>query len=241
MNPAVLLAFFSPSLPDPCPFLQQVESLSVPVFAACLSPKSAEVPSVSRILSQMAHSGFSPLFVQPMGLLAGENFQCLYSQVSALGRKLNEPVQIGRPLLSKEEDQKAIVRILSRLPRSDGEALVLIGHGTAHPSGAAYPALQAMGETMGIPHWYVSTLRDREALLTLLQRDGIRRALLVPLFLSFGFHARRDLSNRLSDFLQQNGILTRCHPAGLLDNRDICTLLKGHLRQDLEALPSITL
>ena len=241
MNPAVLLAFFSPSLPDPCPFLQQVESLSVPVFAACLSPKSAEVPSVSRILSQMAHSGFSPLFVQPMGLLAGENFQYLCSQVSALGRKLNEPVQIGRPLLSEEEDQKAIVRILSRLPRSDGEALVLIGHGTAHPSGAAYPALQAMGETMGIPHWYVSTLRDREALLTLLQRDGIRRALLVPLFLSFGFHARRDLSNRLSDFLQQNGILTRCHPAGLLDNRDICTLLKGHLRQDLEALPSITL
>ncbi len=241
MNPAVLLAFFSPSLPDPCPFLQQVESLPVPVFAACLSPKSAEVPSVSRILSQMAHSGFSPLFVQPMGLLAGENFQCLCSQVSALGRKLNEPVQIGRPLLSEEEDQKAIVRILSRLPRSDGEALVLIGHGTANPSGAAYPALQAMGETMGIPHWYVSTLRDREALLTLLQRDGIRRALLVPLFLSFGFHARRDLSNRLSDFLQQNGILTRCHPAGLLDNRDICTLLKGHLRQDLEALPSITL
>ena len=176
-----------------------------------------------------------------MGLLAGENFQYLCSQVSALGRKLNEPVQIGRPLLSEEEDQKAIVRILSRLPRSDGEALVLIGHGTAHPSGAAYPALQAMGETMGIPHWYVSTLRDREALLTLLQRDGIRRALLVPLFLSFGFHARRDLSNRLSDFLQQNGILTRCHPAGLLDNRDICTLLKGHLRQDLEALPSITL
>ena len=241
MNPAVLLAFFSPSLPDPCPFLQQVESLSVPVFAACLSPKSAEVPSVSRILSQMAHSGFSPLFVQPMGLLAGENFEYLCSQVSALGRKLNEPVQIGRPLLSEEEDQKAIVRILSRLPRNEGEALVLIGHGTAHPSGAAYPALQAMGETMGIPHWYVSTLRDREALLTLLQRDGIRRALLVPLFLSFGFHARRDLSNRLSDFLQQNGILTRCHPAGLLDNRDICTLLKGHLRQDLEALPSITL
>ena len=71
MNPAVLLAFFSPSLPDPCPFLQQVESLPVPVFAACLSPKSAEVPSVSRILSQMAHSGFSSLFVQPMGLLAG--------------------------------------------------------------------------------------------------------------------------------------------------------------------------
>ena len=241
MNPAVLLAFFSPSLPDPCPFLQQVESLSVPVFAACLSPKSAEVPSVSRILSQMAHSGFSPLFVQPMGLLAGENFEYLCSQVSALGRKLNEPVQIGRPLLSEEKDRKTIVRILSRLPRSDGEALVLIGHGTAHPSGAAYPALQAMGETMGIPHWYVSTLRDREALLTLLQRDGIRRALLVPLFLSFGFHARRDLSNRLSDFLQQNGILTRCHPAGLLDNRDICTLLKGHLRQDLEALPSITL
>ena len=241
MNPAVLLAFFSPSLPDPCPFLQQVESLPVPVFAACLSPKSAEVPSVSRILSQMAHSGFSPLFVQPMGLLAGENFEYLCSQVSALGRKLNEPVQIGRPLLSEEEDQKAIVRILSRLPRNEGESLVLIGHGTAHPSGAAYPALQAMGETMGIPHWYVSTLRDREALLTLLQRDGIRRALLVPLFLSFGFHARRDLSNRLSDFLQQNGILTRCHPAGLLDNRDICTLLKGHLRQDLEALPSITL
>ena len=145
MNPAVLLAFFSPSLPDPCPFLQQAESLSVPVFAACLSPKSAEVPSVSRILSQMAHSGFSPLFVQPMGLLAGENFQCLYSQVSALGRKLNEPVQIGRPLLSEEEDQKAIVRILSHLPRNEGEALVLIGHGTAHPSGAAYPALQAMG------------------------------------------------------------------------------------------------
>ena len=241
MNPAVLLAFFSPSLPDPGPFLQQVESLPVPVFAACLSPKSAEVPSVSRILSQMAHSGFSPLFVQPMGLLAGENFEYLCSQVSALGRKLNEPVQIGRPLLSEEEDQKAIVRILSRLPRSDGEALVLIGHGMAHPSGAAYPALQAMGETMGIPHWYVSTLRDREALLTLLQRDGIRRALLVPLFLSFGFHARRDLSNRLSDFLQQNGILTRCHPAGLLDNRDICTLLKGHLRQDLEALLSTTL
>lgn len=241
MNPAVLLALFSPSLPDPCPFLQEAKSLSVPVFAACLSPKSGEVPSVSRILSQMAHSGLSPLFVQPMGLLAGENFQCLCSQVSALGRKLNEPVQIGRPLLSEEEDQKAIVRILSCLPRNEGEALVLIGHGTAHPSGAAYPALQAMGETMGIPHWYVSTLRDREALLALLQRDGIRRALLVPLFLTFGFHARRDLSNRLWDFLQQNGILTRCHPAGLLDNRDICTLLKGHLQQDLEALLSITL
>ena len=87
--------------------------------------------------------------------------------------------------------------LMERWRRLLGQAVVLVGHGTAHPGNLVYPALQGVLSLAGRGDILVGTVEGwpgLEALLPVLERQGAERVILAPLLLTAGTHAREDIA-----------------------------------------------
>ena len=87
--------------------------------------------------------------------------------------------------------------LMDRWPRRLGQAVILVGHGTAHPGNLVYPALQGMFALAGRNDLLVGTVEGwpgPEELLPVLERQGTERVILAPLLLTAGTHVREDIA-----------------------------------------------
>jgi hypothetical protein len=123
-----------------------------------------------------------------------------------------EKIIVGYPLLGTEDDMKKVTdAVIENIPkeRKKDEAVIFMGHGTAHPSNAFYTALlyhlQQKDPNIFIPTVDGSpTIEDVRATLT---TKGIKKAYLMPLMTVAGDHARNDMSGDKDD--SWKNILTR--------------------------------
>jgi sirohydrochlorin cobaltochelatase len=94
-----------------------------------------------QMLEILARQGHPWAVVQSLHLICAHEFYRLVTEVEDCGIRTS----IGLPLLNSVEDYEAVVRSLAPLvEKNENEALVLVGHGTDHPSWSSYPALQFM-------------------------------------------------------------------------------------------------
>ncbi len=99
--------------------------------------KHLDSPEVA--LAKMQDEGFTHVVVQSLHTIGGAEYHDLRRTVGGFQRIL-----LGYPLLATQEDmQLAVAAILKTIPkhRQKGDAVVLMGHGTHHPSNAFYAAL----------------------------------------------------------------------------------------------------
>jgi sirohydrochlorin cobaltochelatase len=80
--------------------------------------------------------------------------------------------------------------------RQPGEAVVLMGHGTHHPSDAIYSALMLKAQKMDA-NMYVATVEghpDFAEVKETLVKKKIKKAYLIPLMTVAGDHAKNDMA-----------------------------------------------
>lgn len=197
--------------------------------------------SVGMALARMRDEGFTHLAVQPLHIIAGYEFHDVQAHARAFGSFCGGFTQIftGCPLLGTPDDLNrtvaAVMKIIPQARRKD-EAAVLTGHGTRHPSHAAYLAMMYKFQTQD-PNIYVGTLGGElsaEAVRDMLLKKGIRKAYLIP-FMSFaGGHARNDMAgdkeHSWKSIFSKAGIA--CVPVlkGLAEYDDIIDIWSDHLK-----------
>jgi sirohydrochlorin cobaltochelatase len=165
--------------------------------------KHLDSPEVA--LAQMMDEGFTHVAVQSLHTIGGEEYHDLRRTVE--GFKLMGGFQriiLAYPLLATQEDmQRAVGGILETIPkeRKENEAVVLMGHGTSHPSNAFYAALMFQLQLKD-PNIFVGTVEgypDVDLIKELVLKKNIKKAYLMPFMSVAGDHAKNDMAGDDAD------------------------------------------
>ncbi len=145
------------------------------------------------VLSQLAARGAAKVVVQSLHLLPGSEFHDLQRTL----RNSGIPFAMAMPLLTTPNDYDAIGEILR--PTIDArpeKAILLLGHGTTHPTWTAYCCLEKILRRKFDERIFVGVLEkfpDSRALPAEIKAAGFTEVCIIPFLLIAGMHYHRDI------------------------------------------------
>lgn len=192
------------------------------------------------VLADLAREGHEWAVVQSLHLMCGHEFQRLAEMA------IQAPLRtsVGLPLLHCPRDYEDVVRVLGGFPHDDSEALVLVGHGTDHPSWCSYVALDHLFRRDGATGVYVGVVEQgyptMDSVIREVKRAGFRRVRLVPFLLVAGMHFEEDMSGDDPSWktaFEGEGIAVSLEDRGMGFHPDIIDIFIRHAREALEVIP----
>ena len=154
----------------------------------------------------MMDEKFTHVAVQSLHTISGIEFHALRRNAHAFGTMAEgfKKIIIGYPLLSTEEDiirvSETIIRNIPK-KRKKSDAVVLMGHGTHHPSNAFYSALMYRLQRKD-PNIFIGTVKgypEISDIKKILVQKKIRKAYLLPFMSVAGNHAINDMAGNDKD------------------------------------------
>ena len=186
---------------------------------------------------QLYQKGYKEILCQPLHIINGFEFEKMYKALRAFADKFDK-IQIGRPLLTFEEDYKACCDIVMKYAPAPKEetALVFMGHGTAHYANASYCQLENTFRALGHEHVYVGTVEgfpNLDYIIGRLKKHNITRVHLMPFMIVAGDHAQNDMAGEEPDswksILESEGFQVTVQLDGLGSFPETGQLFASHL------------
>ena len=160
--------------------------------------KFLDSPEVA--LARMQDEKFTHVAVQSLHTIGGAEYHDLRRTVGAFKMMGGfQRIILGYPLMATQEDMaRTVEAVFSAIPkeRKMNEAVVLVGHGTYHPSNAFYAALMFQLQLKD-PNIFVGTVEgypEVELIKELLIKNKIKKAYLMPFMSVAGDHAKNDMA-----------------------------------------------
>ena len=202
------------------------------------------IDDVPQALDRLYREGYRQVVVQPTHIINGDEFEKLCAQASAFDSMLS--LRIGTPLLTELEDYFALADALmeSLEEPGEGEALVLMGHGSGHYANAAYPQLEYVLQDRGWSRAFVGTVEGypgfEEVLRRLRERPDLHAVHLHPLMVVAGDHATCDMAGPEASSwrarLEAEGYAVRCTLRGLGEYAAVRRLFARHAVEEWNQL-----
>lgn len=216
-------------------------ALTSKVIRKQLAAQGKTVDSLSQALSRLEEQGFRMVAVQPTYLLYGIEYDTMKAEMELWIDRFDR-IATGRPLLADSADEKKIARILADVyPPRQKEALLLVGHGSDRLAGRIYSTLQSEFASQGRPDVFSAALKGGpgvEQILPVLREHGYHRVHLVPLLLTAGIHACREMAGQDQESwksrLEAAGFAVRCTLQGLGRLPDIQQMYCDKCKEILE-------
>jgi len=219
---AIVVAAFGTTVPEAAPAIEKMVARvkaaypGVPVslcytaamIRAKLAREGKRVPSPAEALAALPDQGVTDVALMSLQTIPGHEYHDLLriaEAFSGLPKGLAR-VSVSAPLLTAQEDFPKVAKgLVDAAPRErkPGEAVVFVGHGTEHSANMAYPALQYSLWRVD-PNAFVATVEGTpgfDDVVAELQKRGVRKAWLMPLFAVAGDHARNDMAGKEKDSL----------------------------------------
>ena len=170
-----------------------------------LAKQGRHLDSPAVALAKMQDEKFTHVAVQSLHTIGGEEYHELRRVVGGFKTMgAFQSIILGYPMMSTQQDMERVVAaILKTVPkkRKAGEAIVLMGHGTPHPSNAFYAALMLQLQLQD-PNIFVGTVEgypDIDLIKTLLTQKKIKKVYLMPFMSVAGDHAKNDMAGDEDD------------------------------------------
>lgn len=201
------------------------------------------IPDIAGAMEEMSGDGITDVIVQPTHVLNGIENERMEEQLRSYRGRFAHIVA-GSPLLTTQRDHKhAIECVAAELAPSDGEALVLMGHGTEHYANSVYDALDLQFKDSGYENIFLGTVDaypDFETLLRRVEKLRPKRVALAPFMIVAGDHARNDLAGSGRDSwksrMEAAGYETHCILKGLGEYEGIRRLFLCHVAESEKVL-----
>ena len=167
------------------------------------SGKYLDSPEVA--LAKMLDERFTHVAVQSLHTIGGYEFHDLRRTVHQFQYPGGfKRIMLGVPLLSSQQDMKRIRdAVIDNIPkeRKQNEGVVLMGHGTHHPSNAFYAALmfQIQRKDPNIFIGCVEGYPEIDEIIAMLKEKSIKKVYLMPFMSVAGDHARNDMAGNEAD------------------------------------------
>ena len=203
-----------------------------------MSARGVQWRSPAETLTDLHRRGYRRAVVQSLHIVPGQE----YEKAVAAAATAPLPTAVGLPLLACADDCRRTVGALRDLmPPADDRAVVLAGHGTRHPVGAAqYKAFtDCLREHCG-PAVHLCMVEGEPRWSTVhaaLCARGIRSVLFIPFMLVAGEHIMRDVLGAAAESWRSSldGIAVEALPRGIGFNEKILAVYADHLRAALHA------
>lgn len=208
------------------------------------------LPRPEAALEGLASQGFTRVAMVSLDFFPGLDYSLLTAIFQAYRERFKKLV-LGTPLMywMAQEEQRDDVADFARAlyetfpPRQEGEAILLMGHGTPHPSNAFYAVLQDRLDTAGLDDVFVYTMEGWPRLshiLPKLKERQVKRVTLIPLMMAVGKHVREDMAGTGEkshrSILTAAGFTVEPYLHGLGENRAVRRL---YVRRAEEAWDSL--
>jgi sirohydrochlorin cobaltochelatase len=203
-----------------------------------------QIDNPEEALGRMKEEGFTRVVVQPLHILPGAEFHNKVLSAVQGRRDSFETHAVGCPLLCSEQDYYDTAGALREQfpPLAEGQAVVLMGHGTSHPANTAYSCLQLVFEEFSLPV-YIGTVEGFPTIsyvLKKLKNSGIRDVFLMPFMLVAGEHVLNDMTGESEDswkkIFEKNGYPVSPLLLGLGENRSIQDIYVRHVREAMKEM-----
>lgn len=181
------------------------------------------------MLEKLYYSGYEEIIMQPLHIIPGEEFIYI-NKIAEIFKEKFEVLKVGRPIFYYQgieelpQDYSLFIEATKDL-YEENNAVVLMGHGTAHPANSVYGCLQAVFEDEGYENVFVTTVEgypNFENVISRVKRKNIREVTLAPLMVVAGDHARNDMASdekeSLKSMLEAEGIKVNVYMKGLGEN-----------------------
>jgi sirohydrochlorin cobaltochelatase len=203
--------------------------------------KDMTIKHPHEILRELYKKGHKWAVVQSVHLIGGHEFFRLLHEIQ--GEEIR--TSVGMPLLTSPDDHIRVGRCLEPIIHEHpGMAVLLIGHGTDHPSWTTYPAFQQTCRRMFGNRIFVGAVENfppSEGLIAEVAMAGFKEALLLPFLLVAGMHYRDDLTSEESDSwssrLKKAGISVKVFPHGIGSLSCVSDIFCDHIREALDVIP----
>ncbi|WP_341472801.1 sirohydrochlorin cobaltochelatase [Anaerophilus nitritogenes] len=202
-----------------------------------------EVDTLAQGLEKMKKDGFTEVIVQPLHVIAGEEFNDIVEEVSKFKDETFDKLELGKPLLYYSQDYNIAVEALKKqLPQmKDTQAVVLMGHGSPnHPANSSYSNLQLVLQDEKLPV-YIGVVEGYPTLdhvLEKLKDDNIKEVTLMPYMLVAGDHAQNDMAGDEDDswktILEKEGFTVNTYLHGLGENSKYQDIYVQHIKDIME-------
>lgn len=195
------------------------------------------VKTIPQILDDLIEQGYDRAVVQSLHLFPGYEFH----KTVLLSRQDRIHCAVGTPLLTSYYDYKQLASLLKpQCEAHQDSAILLIGHGTDHPTWTSYAALekvlrQELGENLYVG--VVEKFPHCDHLVQQIKEDGYKQVYMLPLFLVAGLHYKRDMigdNNSWKNRLEKAGMTVTSHPHGIALLNGLENLIHSHITEATE-------
>ena len=212
------------------------------ILAKIKKRDNVHINNVKEAMEQMRKDGITDVIVQPTHVINGIENDLM--QEDALSyQEYFKSICFGSPLLTSESDSEKVINTIANefSYLSDGEALVLMGHGTTHFSNAIYAALDYAFKDKGHPNIFLATVEaypSMASLLPMLKAYGPKKITLAPFMIVAGDHAKNDMDGddpgSWKSQLEAQGYETVSVLKGLGEYEGIRRLFVEHVKDAVE-------
>ena len=184
------------------------------------------VEKPEELLERLYIEGYEEVIIQPLHIIPGEEFSYI-KNIEVYFKDKFKSIKVGRPIFYYQgieglpEDYSLFIKSIKGIIEGE-EAVVMMGHGTVHPSNAVYGALQSVLNDEGYKNVFVGTVKgypNFTSVLNKIKKRGIKKVLLMPLMLVAGNHAINDMTsekdNSWKSMLEAEGIEVKLWTKGL--------------------------
>ncbi len=202
-----------------------------------------KIDYVTEAMDRLVQEGYETVLIQPTHVMNGVEYDDVVRIASEhLGNIKN--LNMGRPLLTSSEDYDALVDAIEEVlakDLADGEALVLMGHGSEHYANATYSQLQMKLWLKGMRNVFVTTVEgfpEFDDTIGLMKEAGFSKAVLFPLMVVAGDHATEDMAGDEEDSLKcrlmSEGFGVTCVVRGMGEFSEFRKLFLNHVADAME-------
>jgi Cobalamin biosynthesis protein CbiK, Co2+ chelatase len=165
------------------------------------------IDSPEMAMARLMDEGYTKVAVQSLHIIPGAEFHEVRANAKLFSQMIDgiNRVMVGWPLLvddvTMDKTLKAILDSTVPKNRKADEAVVLMGHGTHHPSNAIYSALMYRAQLLD-PNIYMATVEGSPSfddVKTLLAKKKVKKVYLVPFMSVAGDHAMNDMAGKEED------------------------------------------
>ena len=187
------------------------------------------IDTPEEVMAKLYEDDYEDVIIQPLHIIPGEE----YIYINKIGEAYKDKfrsVKMGRPIFYYQgienlpQDYSLFIEATKKL-YEENNAVVYVGHGTAHSANAVYGCLQTVFEDEGYENVFVGTVEgypNFEAVLKRLKRKNIDEVTLAPLMVVAGDHAKNDMTSdeegSWKSMLEKEGIKVNIYLKGLGEN-----------------------
>ncbi len=211
-----------------------------------------DIPTPEAALKQLKKDGYTRVALCSLDVIPGMEYaydKAIFNEYKNDFKKMT----LGTTLMywqGQEEQRDDVAETLKALstqfPKvADNEAILVMAHGTPHPSNAYYAVIQDGIDKMNFKNTFIYTVEgwpSLEDIIPQLKAKGIDTVTLMPMMMVAGDHANNDMAGAEPDshksVLESEGFKVKTYIHGLGENKAIRDLFVDRANEAWDALKS---